>query len=514
MQTPSAQWKWFVAVALTSACGGGGGNSSSDSDDPPGTGADPTGGTMSSPTSTPGPTSDSDPPTTTEGPTGTSTGTTEAPATSTGEDITSGTTTGAQPTECADDNCHYVRAGASGSGADWDDASPELPAELQRGHVYFVAAGSYPAYQFDDAEAGDQDIRVLRASAADHGTDVGWDPGFAAGEAVFGELRFTSGRYEFDGRDATRVVGGFESTVVDIAAPAIRFLRSDVDGAFAERGGKHTGGACTAMNISGDDVVVAGNRIHDAADDGVSIAGLVNLSFTGNVVHALHGCGTDGDCGPCYNGHSDGLELYDVADSEIVGNMIYDVASTAAVFFGNWADELGMGESEYCENVLLANNILYSPETGFVAYIEDARGIEVLNNVIWGLHQGAYGGLSIGVNVSDLDLYNNVILSINYTHIGGEYDPAEHRGDYNLFAYSLGQWQDGPHDIVAEDPQFSAIPGGEGPAIVDPAADAFAPAAGSPLIDAGWPGDADIVIPEFDFFGQPRGDAPDIGAIE
>nr|WP_276603957.1 right-handed parallel beta-helix repeat-containing protein [Nannocystis pusilla] len=206
------------------------------------------------------------------------------------------------------------------------------------------------------------------------------------------------------------------------------------------------------MSISGDDVVVAGNRIHDAADDGVVAAGLVNLSFTGNVVHALHGCGTDGDCGPCYNGHSDGLELFAVKDSEIVGNMIYDVASTAAVFFGNWADELGMGASEYCENLLLANNILYSPETGFVAYIEDAREVRVLNNVIWGLHQGAYGGLSIGVNVSGLDLYNNAILSINYTHIGGEYDPAEHRGDYNLFGYSLGQWQDGPHDLVAEDP--------------------------------------------------------------
>ncbi|MCY0989089.1 right-handed parallel beta-helix repeat-containing protein [Nannocystis sp. ILAH1] len=497
MRTRCASSGWFVAVALTSACGGGGGGS----DDPSSTGAATTASTSAT-------TSDSDPPTTTVDPSGVAT--TDGPATSTGDDTG---TTGAPPTACADD-CHYIRAGATGSGADWDDALAELPAELVRGHVYFIATGTYPAYQFDDPESGDAVIRVVRAGADDHGTEVGWDPAFAAGEAVFGELRFASGRYEFDGRDATRVVGGFESTVVDIAAPAIHFMRSDVDGAFAERGGKHVGGACTAMSISGDDVVVAGNQIHDAADDGVVAAGLVNLSFTGNVVHALHGCGTDGDCGPCYNGHSDGLELFAVKDSEIVGNMIYDVASTAAVFFGNWADELGMGASEYCENLLLANNILYSPETGFVAYIEDAREVRVLNNVIWGLHQGAYGGLSIGVNVSGLDLYNNVVLSINYTHIGGEYDPAEHRGDYNLFGYSLGQWQDGPHDLVAEDPRFAAIAGGEGPASDDPPADAFAPAAGSPLVDAGWPGDADIVIPAHDFFGQPRGDAPNIGAIE
>lgn len=510
MRRRHAASTWSVAVALTSACGGGSG----DTDDTSTTVATTATEATSSPTSTPQPTT-TDPSATTDSPITSTSTTGEPPTSTTTGDITtaSDTTTGPQPTVC-DGDCHYIRAGASGSGADWADALPELPAELARGHIYFVAAGTYPAYQFDDAEAGDADIRVLRATAADHGTDVGWDPGFAAGEAVFGELQFTSGRYEFDGRDATRVVGGFESTVVDIGGDHVTFRGCDVDGAFQEEGGKHTGGACTAMNIGGDDVVVAGNHIHDAADDGVSMTGLVNLSFVGNVVHALHGCGTDGDCGPCYNGHSDGLELYDVADSEIVGNTIYDVRSTAAVFFGNWADELGNGPDEYCENILIANNILYSPETGFVAYIEDARGIDVLHNVIWGLHMGAYGGLSIGVNVADLDLYNNVILSINYSHIGGTYDPAEHRGDYNLFAYSLGQWQDGPHDIVAVDPMFAAIPGGEGPAVADPAPDAFAPKDGSPLVDAAWPGDATIVMPAHDFFGQPRDDAPNIGAIE
>lgn len=83
-----------------------------------------------------------------------------------------------------------------------------------------------------------------------------------------------------------------------------------------------------------------------------------------------------------------------------------------------------------------------------------------------------------------------------------------------MFGRSLGQSQDGPHDLVAEDPQFAAIAGGEGPASDDPHADASAPAAGSPLVDAGWPGDADIVVPAHAFFGQPRGDAPAIGAIE
>lgn len=497
--------RWVVAAAL-SACGGGEDGATS-------SGAATTGGTTL-PTSgqeEPG-TGETSATSVTTADTGGTGGTSEVGETGeTGADSTGGET--GAVTECMD-NCHHVRAGANGGGADWDDALPALPEVLERGHVYFVAAGDYPGYVFDDPEAGEAEIRVVRASVADHGSEVGWDAGYAEGEARFGPLRFASGRYVVDGRGAARAVGEFQSTVVDIAGDAVELRGFDVDGAFALQDGQHVGGACTGMNIGGDDVVVAGNRIHDAADDGVTIGGVARLAFTGNVVHTLYGCGTDGGCGPCYNGHSDGLELFAVVDSELVGNLIYDMTSTSAVFFGNWADELGMGPADYCEDVLLANNIFYSPETGFVMYIEDARGVKVVNNVLWGLHMGAYGGLSIGTNVADLDMYNNAILSINYTHIGGTYDPVEHRGDYNLFAYSLGQWQDGPHDVVAVDPLFTGIPGGEGPAVDAPTAADFTPQPGSPLRDAGYAGDADIVVPAVDYFGAPRDDSPNLGAIE
>jgi hypothetical protein len=273
-------------------------------------------------------------------------------------------------------------------------------------------------------------------------------------------------------------------------------------------------GACSGMDVRGDYVTIAGCDIHDAADDGVSIASSANVSFRGNRVHALHGCGTDGGCGPCYNGHSDGLEIYDVSDSEFVGNMVWDVASTSTFFFGNWADELGGGPSEYCTNVMLANNVLYSPDTGFVAYLEDAVGVQVFNNVFWGLHDGAYGGLSIGQNVTGLKLYNNVILSVNYSHIGGSYNPAEHLADYNAIGIELGQLPTQPHDIIVPDPGFVAIPGAEGPAVADPAPEDFAPTASSPLRNAGRGADADLAIPAEDFFGQPRDATPNIGAIE
>ncbi len=422
---------------------------------------------------------------------------------------------GGAPTDCNGD-CHFVRSGATGSGdgSDWDNAYPDLPSTLTRGHTYLVAAGDYAGTSFDDAAAGGTAISIVRATIADHGTDTGWNDSFASGEAKFGPLEFKTADWDFDGRNATRVIGDFQSTVVDIGGDRVTFANVDVDGAFAMTGGKHTAGACTGMNATGNDVTVAGCKIHDAADDGVSVSGASNALFQGNWVYSLHGCGTDGGCGPCYNGHSDGFEIFAVKDSQFIGNFSYDVASTSTFFFGNWADELGNGPSDYCQNILLANNILYSYDTGFVAYIEDANGVQVMNNVMWGQKQGAYGGLSLGTNVKGLDIVNNVILSINYTHIGGSYDAAEHHGDYNFFGTSLGQWTDGAHDQVGGDPGFSQIPGQSGAKVANPTPEMFKPKSGSPLLDSGTPSTGSWTIPATDFFGKARDNTPNIGAIE
>jgi hypothetical protein len=108
----------------------------------------------------------------------------------------------------------------------------------------------------------------------------------------------------------------------------------------------------------------------------------------------------------------------------------------------------------------------------------------------------------------------NAILSINYTHIGGSFDPSQHHGDYNLFGIRLDQWPAEAHDLVVANPGFAGIPDAAGPAMSDPAPQAFAPSAGSPLIDSGYAGDATIVIPTVDVFGKPRDASPNIGAIE
>jgi len=421
---------------------------------------------------------------------------------------------GVEPVVCGADNCHYVRADASGSGdgSTWTDAYPELPMKLARGHVYFVAHGDYPAHDFDDAPSGDARIRIVRATTADHGTSTGWDDAYAAGECTFGELDFREPGYDFEGRGALRAVGDFQGTVVRLEGDSTHFSGVDVDGAFSLSNGKHASGACTGMEISGDDVVVSGNHVHDIADDGVVVGGNSRLLFEGNEIDRLMGCGTDGGCGPCDNGHSDGLEIYAVHDSDFVGNFAHDIASTSTFFFGNWADELGDGTADYCENILLANNVLYNPDTGFVVYLEDVRGVTLVGNTIWGQHQGRYGGLAVGVNVKGLEIHDNVILSINYEHLMSTFDPAEHHGDHNLFAVKLDQWMDGPHDPIALDPGFTAIPDADADKVPDPKPEDFTPTSASPLVGAGT-SDAPR-LPARDFFGALRASPPAIGAIE
>jgi hypothetical protein len=106
-----------------------------------------------------------------------------------------------------------------------------------------------------------------------------------------------------------------------------------------------------------------------------------------------------------------------------------------------------------------------------------------------------------------------VILSINFEHLGSEFDASRHQGDYNLFGVSLGQWTDAEHDLVALDPGFTAIPDGDGAKVDAPRPADFTPSSESPLRGGGT-SEANGTLPTSDFFGNQRGEPPTIGAIE
>ena len=350
----------------------------------------------------------------------------------------------------------YVRPGGGGTrdGATWASALNGLPQDLERGTVYWLGAGQYASYTFDDRARGPSDITVRKATAQAHGTDTGWSAAYGRGQAVFGPLRFEGSQYTLDGGEPNglKAVGrmGTEATVhVDGSHILLRHV--EIDGGLQKTNEKQTAGGCNGSNVNGDYVVFDRCEIHNIADDGLGIYA-DHIKVLHSKIHDLDGCGTDGECGPCYNGHSDGVELSGASDIELVGNMVYDVRSNAAIYMDDWS-----GSAVY--GLVVYNNVFYTPDAGFAVYLQKLSGAKVHNNVIWGKTQGnRYGGLSIGPGVTDLEMYNNVILNINYSHMGASYDPTHHRLDYNLFGMiSSREYRANGHDLVG-DPQFAGIP--------------------------------------------------------
>jgi hypothetical protein len=102
---------------------------------------------------------------------------------------------------------HYIRAGASGSGAgtDWTNACTDFTgscavSSMVRGDVYYIGTGSYGSYNFNSAVSGTSVITIKKAIATDHGTDTGWSSSYGDGEANFGPLTFSTAYWVFDGQ--------------------------------------------------------------------------------------------------------------------------------------------------------------------------------------------------------------------------------------------------------------------------------------------------------------------------
>ena len=409
----------------------------------------------------------------------------------------------------------YVLPGGSGArtGTDWANALGGLPGTLERGTTYWLGAGSYGSYTFDDAASGDRGITLRKATAEAHGTDTGWSAAYANGQAVFGPLDLSGSRYTLDGGEPNgiRTVGQMGTTATVRAAGSYLVLRQvEIDGGVQKSGGNQTAGGCNGSNVSGQYVVFDRCELHNIADDGMEIHSADHVKVLYSKIHDLHACGTDSTCsGPCYNGHSDGLELSDITDIELIGNMVYDVHSTAAIFMDNWS-----GNKVY--DLVAYNNVFYTPDTSFAVYLHRLQGAKFHHNVVWGRTRGPrYGGLAIGQDVTDLEMYNNIILNINYAHMGSSYDPTHHDLDYNLFGMiDSGEYSANTNDLVG-DPRFADIPlsgNGADHKGSELTLEDFVPTA-SEAIDTGTTSGS---VPAYDLTGQqrPQGGAPDRGVFE
>ena len=409
----------------------------------------------------------------------------------------------------------YVRPGGSGAqdGSDWSNALNGLPGTLQRDTVYWLAAGNYGSYTFDDGASGSDGITLRKATSQEHGTDTGWSASYGSGQAVFGPLDFRSDRYTLDGGEPNgiRTVGEWGTTATVRAAGDYLVLRHvEIDGGLRTSGSTQTAGGCNGANVSGQYIVLDRCDLHNIADDGLEIHSADHVKVLYSKIHGLQACGTDSSCsGPCFNGHSDGIELSNTTDIELIGNMVYDVHSTAAIFMDNYS-----GTKIY--DLVAYNNVFYTPHTAFAVYLHRLDGAKFHNNIVWGRTQGdRYGGLAMGQDVTNLEMYNNIILNVNYSHMGSTQNPSQHDLDYNLFGMiASGEYRASTNDVIAN-PDFAGIPlsgslgdhKGSNVRLED-----FIPGA-SEAIDTGTTAGS---VPAYDIAGEerPQGSAPDRGVFE
>lgn len=277
---------------------------------------------------------------------------------------------------------YYVRAGAAGAntGSDWNNAYTSLPSALARGNVYYVAAGSYGSYTFDDAESGTSVITIRKATAADHGTETGWQSSYGAGQAIFNSvLSFSRGYYVFDGQTRNENdwfdgnAYGFrinhnnqdQNIVISASNISVKYvfinakyhnLPSGTGRQYAvdtESGGMKRGLLFHKMFVYGsnniwfirntDGTIIEYSASDGAWGDGNNHAGVINLYFSvtnsitryniirnafvtngggsggGTAIWCITRCGSTGLCGSSNGGH------------EIYGNLVYHYCSTDGV---------------------------------------------------------------------------------------------------------------------------------------------------------------------------------------
>ena len=256
----------------------------------------------------------------------------------------------------------YVRQGASGtgSGADWANAYPSLPATLGRGDTYYIADGSYGSYTFDDPASGTTLITLRKATVGNHGTSVGWSDSYGDGKATFTHWNIYTDYYLFDGvqRNSDWRLGALSAYGIGVAgtrpvrldngagtgADNLTFRYIDFQG-----GGRDTG--------SGDDVIYG-------------LTGNSNITFQNCALH--------------------------------------DSDRTIFLMRGNWRNL--RVDSSY-----LARNTSTPAIHGELLSMTDSDGVVFSNNVIEDIEGTAvFAGLNNGA-ASNWKIYGNVVMhTANY----------------------------------------------------------------------------------------------------
>jgi hypothetical protein len=203
----------------------------------------------------------------------------------------------------AEAQTYYVRQGAGGTGSDWTNAYSSLPATLVRGATYYVAAGSYAGYTFDDAVSGSTPITVRKATAGDHGTASGWQSAYGNPAVFTGTLHFRTSHVVVDGQtrhadwrsgygfsiDVSRAGGSYGVEVgipFELAVSHITVRYVEIRGTGDRTDQYNDRGFITALGSS--NVTISSSYIHDQGESNLHLFRTTNVTIEYTLIARNH----------------------------------------------------------------------------------------------------------------------------------------------------------------------------------------------------------------------------------
>jgi hypothetical protein len=356
---------------------------------------------------------------------------------------------------------HYVRFGAtgSGSGADWTNASSSLPGSLIRGDTYYLAVGSYGPRVFNDAGTGV--ITLRHATAADHGTETGWQASFE-GQAVFTQLGIDKGNYVFDGATGggpgswetgfgfkvQMPASGGQSNAVSLGSGVANVTFRHVD--FQGRGRSYTGGdtdlfyltnAYTNLTISRCFLRDTDRTMILSWPSGGNGMTIEYSKFARNGI-AEHreawSAGTDSNVIVRYNLFEDIMGTGDIAivNSNGVADH-WDIYGNAFYWTGNFNDAI-------INTGVIMNR--YDATCGGSNICVQATNWHIYNNVIANIANGSFtSSIAPEGPVVNYVVENNIWFN-NKTDDSGV--SGANVADYNWYFGNTKNGNSGPHDVV------------------------------------------------------------------
>lgn len=327
---------------------------------------------------------------------------------------------------------HYIRSGSSGAnnGTNWSDAWQQLPASLIRGDTYYVADGNYGGYVFDDANSGSQVITIKKATAADHGTDTGWQGSFGDGTAVFtGTIDVRNSYFVFDGSNgggpgSWKTGHGFEFT--SPAGTSINYFQ--LAEAVSNVTLRHiyfnqTGN--TEVYTTGAAAIYNSTTVFNSLFEYLYFENLGALPFMfrgggGNIMQYNY---TGDICGMSvadFNQHCEAVVIHDMDDSHFRWNYVAECPSSGGFVKNN---------TQNSNLIRIYGNVF---ENGFPINCNSGSctNWRVFNNTFHSFGGGPVGGdgAADGTNL----FYNNIIYGASYLgYLWGTHD-------YNWFSNSAG----------------------------------------------------------------------------